>query len=127
MAIEEGTLFGALVHPVTKEYIRWRQREGDLLRYVVVRDCYAYMGIKRVEIPSYAHIGSVVRGMRTQTIWREYYHYSGMESLSVIPSPVVEDLSKPLPDGLALRVSGGLERLCHFIETQPFIGFYEEA
>ncbi|UWQ82551.1 hypothetical protein [Leisingera caerulea] len=126
MAIEQGTLFGALVHPVTKEYIRWRQHEGESLRYVVVRDCYAFMGVKRVEIPSYSRIGAIIHEMRTLKVWREDYHYSGMEMLSVIPCPVVGCLLKPLPDGLAMRVSGGLERLCHFIETQPFMGFYEE-
>ena len=73
MSIEEGAVFGALVHPVTKDYIRWRQDEEDDLKGLSVLDCYRFIGIKRVEIPSYSRIGAVIRSMRTRKVWREDY------------------------------------------------------
>lgn len=127
MTSEPKTQFGALIHPVTKDYIRWRQHEDDAEPLLAVRDCYTFMGIKRVDVPSYSHIRAVVRTVRTMRIWKEYYPHSGWENLSVVPHPAVAELIETLPACLALGISGGLERMVHFTHSQPFVGFFDNG
>lgn len=113
---DDDRTYGAMIDPITKVYVRWVSKGMDHVPFLAVRDCYQFIGIKRVEIPRGSRVKSIVRGAVVERFWKEYYEESGNEGILGVPEPCIRDLTGPLSVELALKVSGGIERLEYFVK-----------
>lgn len=116
MADIDDRKFGAAIDPATREYIRWSSSRYSYGPLLCVMDCYRYIGVKRVEIPKGPRLVAEIYGSKSTSFWREYYDYSGTEVRLGVPVQNVEYLLGALPEGLALKTTGGVERLNHFLK-----------
>jgi len=107
--------FGAVNDHRTKEYVRWVQADSSKIPYLAVVDCYKYIGVKRVEVPTGPRIKKNVRGARTCSFWRENYAHSRTQIILGVPAINIRDLVGALTADKALSVAGGVERLCYFL------------
>lgn len=111
----EHTEYGVVTDPKSREFVRWVQYEDEAMPFFSVRDCFQYIGIKRLDIPKGPSIKARVRGAEMCRFWRDNYAHSGTEAYLGIQANDVRFLTDVLRPEQALSVAGGIERLCYFL------------